>query len=181
MLDKIRQIGFPMVDLSKPEIFARNMAFMHDLMIASEPLVQEAIDHADGELRDYLVRHIEEERGHAAWLAEDLAELGLTEWERSCAAVACAGSQYYWIKHVHPAAVLGYMAILEGYPMPIETVEELELIHGTKACRTLRYHAENDVEHRIDLFEMIGKLPEHAGLIETSAMQTLNLLHAGLN
>lgn len=181
MLEKIKQIGFPVVDLSRPEVFIRNLAFMHDIMIASEPLVQEAIDHSEGELRDYLVRHIEEERGHAAWLADDLAELGLTDWERSCAAVACAGSQYYWIKHVHPAAILGYMAVLEGYPMPLDIVAELESIHGKKPCRTLRYHAENDIEHRIDLFNMINRLPEHEKLIETSAVQTLNLLHAGLN
>ena len=37
-------------------------------------------------------------------------------------AAALVGAQYYWIRHVHPVALLGYVMLLEGYPPSAGTV-----------------------------------------------------------
>lgn len=178
VFDRLEAIGFPKLNLLDRETYLRNMQFMHALMVASEPLVQEAIDHSSGDLRDYFVEHIEEERGHAEWLAADIRSMG-SKPETHMIAAACAGAQYYLIRHVNPEALLGYMAVLECYPMPLEMVDALEQAHGKEAVRTLRYHAENDIEHRKALMAMIEK-SEHQQLIGDNAVQTLNLLNVAL-
>lgn len=72
-------------------------------------------------LATYLERHVDEERQHDDWLLEDLAELGVARedvWGRipSPNIAALVGSQYYWMRHYHPVALLGYIAVLEGRP-----------------------------------------------------------------
>jgi len=72
-------------------------------------------------LADYLSKHISEEQGHDEWLLEDMEVLGI---ERKAVlkrvpiptATALAGTQYYWIFHVHPVALLGFLAVMEGSP-----------------------------------------------------------------
>ncbi|HEY6019106.1 MAG TPA: hypothetical protein VIY48_04175, partial [Candidatus Paceibacterota bacterium] len=148
---QLNEIGFPKLNLLDKPTFLRNMVFMHSLMLASEDLLEEAIKYANGDLLDYYKDHIEEERGHAEWLANDLYQIGVQVGEPHYLAAACAGTQYYLIRHIHPIALLGYMAVLEGYPMPMEWVERLEIEYGIEPLRTLRYHAEHDVDHRKDL------------------------------
>ena len=41
---------------------------------------------------------------------------------------ALVGSQYYWVRHVHPVGLLGYIAMFEGYPpsrLDIDRVQEI--------------------------------------------------------
>ena len=45
---------------------------------------------------------------------------------------ALVGAQYYWIEHVHPVGLLGYVLLLEGWPPTPETVEELRRRTGTR-------------------------------------------------
>lgn len=133
------------------------LAFTLQVITATESLLREAAQLCEGDLRDYYLRHLDEEKDHAKWLAEDLEghTIGLSHL-----AVALAGSQYYLIKHVHPACLLGYMLALEN-PAPIETIEALEAVHGKKLLRTARLHAVEDVAHRVALLEQVGKLPPH--------------------
>lgn len=135
--------------------------FRHGLMMnlqfmrASESLLGEAIPLAEGSLKDYFQRHLEEEKGHVAWLLEDLdgEELPLHPLP-----VAMAGSAYYLINHVHPVCLLGYMLALET-PTPIQKVEEWEALYGEKLCRTVRYHAVHDQAHHQDLLMLIHEQP----------------------
>ena len=147
------------LDLKNTDILVSNLAFMQQVITASERLLQEAADESTGELREYYLNHLEEERDHEAWLADDLKSVGVDvkTLPMMRKAVEMAGSQYYLIKHVHPSSLLGYMAVLEGFPMPIDLVDLLENVHGKQLIRTLRYHAEHDVEHRKELFKMIDK------------------------
>lgn len=178
--ERIEALGFPVVDLGNRAAFVHNLKTMHELMVASEPLLEDAIEHTqDPDLLAYYKAHVEEERGHADWLREDLESMGETV-EPNMIAAACAGAQYYLIRHADPAALLGYMAVLEGYPMPLEVVGKLEELYGVDAVRTLRYHAENDINHREDLFAVIERFPQHHKLIADNAVQTLNLLHVAL-
>ena len=57
---------------------------------------------------------------------------------------ALVGSQYYWIFHFHPVALLGYIAVLEGYPPSMAMIDQLEAGTGypREAFRTMIAHAE---------------------------------------
>lgn len=165
------------LDLTRRELMLANLVFMHQVITASERLMEEAAQESGGELNQYFLSHIEEERGHALWLEDDLLTAGIDVKSMPLMrkATELAGSQYYLIKHVNPACLLGYMAVLEGFPTPLELVAELEAIHGKLLLRTLRYHAENDPQHRIELFSMVDKYacPE----ILANAMQTATYIN----
>jgi len=171
-----------------PEMLFRT----HCVARASAPLMQAALDEVRGRASDpvcagmseYLIRHILEEREHAAWIAEDLACLGVSIDELSrripSAHVASAvGAQYYWIKHFHPVALLGYIAVLEGAAPRLSWVEDL--MARTKlpapAFRTLKVHALVDVEHARDLDLLLDRLPLHQvhhDLLRESAFLTID-------
>lgn len=140
---------------------------MYQVIAASENLLRTAIEACDGSefgnlLSAYLQAHLTEERGHEKWLAADLATAGIDvkAMPLSLKAVEMAGTQYYMIQHVHPVSLLGYMAVLEGNATPLETVEELEAAHGKELFRTLRYHAEHDIDHAKDLDDFIARVPK---------------------
>jgi hypothetical protein len=154
-----------------------NLVFVHQVITASESLLEEAVKHSEGDLKQYFIAHLEEERGHQEWLADDLMTAGIDvkKMPLSHFAVAMAGSQYYLIRHVSPVALLGYMAVLEGCPMPLEAVEDLEAMHGKEMFRTLRYHAAHDIDHGRELFALIDKYDD--ALIMHSAVATANYLN----
>lgn len=160
------------VDFRKINVILANLTFMHQVMKASIPLMQEAAALADKPLRNYLLSHIEEEHGHVEWLGEDLKAYGVNVDEIAPIrrAVAMAGSQYYLIKHVSPYCLLGYMAVLEGFPVSLDVVDVVEGLHGKQLFRTLRYHCEHDLEHRKELFRFIDANPQPE--IMGSAIQT---------
>lgn len=133
------------------------LSFAYRIMVASEPLLERAIDSSVGSLHDYFVKHLEEERGHADILAADLARLGVGPIPKFHLAELIAGNQYYLIQHEHPASLLGYMAALEGHPQPLGDVDELEKQFGP--LPTLRIHAENDGWHLEDIRRQIATLP----------------------
>lgn len=147
----------PRHDLTQPNVLVRNLVWLYQVMTASENLMEVAFRLARQPLRGYLEQHIDEEHDHAKWLAEDLASWGIdvTTLPLNRHAVELAGTQYYLVHHVAPNELLGYMAVLEGFPFPLEVLEQLEAIHGKTVLRCLRYHAENDIEHRKELFRVI--------------------------
>lgn len=156
------------IDLRDPSIFRANLAFFYQVILASEQLLEECAQLVSGELREYLLKHLREEKGHAQWLREDI---GTTDFPLSQTAIAMAGTQYYLMKHISPRCLLGYMLVLECFPMEPDVLCELERIHGAKLVRTLRHHAENDPDHGAELLLMIDKFygPEiMASAIETA-------------
>lgn len=167
--------GYPALDMSKRDVFLKNLIFMHSVMVASESLLRVAVLHSEGGLRAYFESHLEEERGHESWLADDLENAGINvaELPISPEAVAMAGSQYYLIHHVDAAALLGYMAVLECFPASEEAIDAVEAAHGEKLCRTLRYHAIHDPQHGHHLLQVIDDLPPNRfRLVLENAVQT---------
>ncbi len=156
VLEAIHAYPIPQIDLRNREIFIENLLFLHALIVASEPLLEEALKRpmAVG-LKHFYEKHLEEERGHAKWLKEDLLSLGIKTRDIDWRAAQIAGTQYYLIRHVSPELLLGYMASLECRPMPIEVVDLLERIHGEQALRTIRYHAVHDIDHGADVLKAI--------------------------
>ena len=114
----------------------------------------------------YLDEHIPEEEEHDEWLLEDLELVGVPttavlERPPSPTVAALVGAQYYWIHHYHPVALLGYIAVLQGYPPDPADVAALEDRTGnaSQAFRTLAAHAELDQHHRDELMDAIDALP----------------------
>lgn len=176
-----RQAGT--IDATQRRVVIANLTFLYSAVVASEQLLKEAAaaaelpprDHFSGRLAAYYRAHLEEERGHAAWLHDDLAAAGAEPGLPDRGAMAMVGTQYYLLKHRHPAALLGYMAVVEGDPTPEAAVELLEALHGEKLLRFVRFHAHKDLEHRRELCEVIDGAPRQMrALIAYSAQITLD-------
>jgi hypothetical protein len=182
---------------SHPELAALYPEFLftvHTMIRSSVPMMEEAAAaarHLAGEGRDptapllaeYFERHAREEAGHDDWLLDDLEALGTaraTVWGRipSRHVAAMVGAYYYWVRHVHPVALLSYLAVLEGNPPVVEQLEVVQRSTGLprEAFRTLIKHAQLDPHHRDDLNDLIDRLPltaEHHQLLALSAFHTI--------
>ncbi len=116
----------------------------------------------------------------------DYAQVGgdpetLTSRPGSPTIAALVGSVYYWTLHAHPVAILGYCAVLEGYP-PSRTFID-QMVHATgfpeAAFGTLRHHSTIDVDHGGEVFDLIDRLElgaRHQAVIGMTALQTADLL-----
>jgi len=150
--------------------------FFHGLMRATEGLLVAAEIAATGvndQLKAYYYKHLAEESRHADWLAEDLKTQGIEPPAIHWQAAALAGLQYYLINHVSPWALLGYMAVLEGQPMEMKHLEQMEESYGKELFRTYRYHQEHDPGHLADIVRMSELAPKvDQEIIAQNARQT---------
>ena len=172
-------------------LYPEMLKVSYQVIRASIPLLELVRDQAmDRALVDpvahglvpYLTCHIEEERGHDEWLRRDLALLGISGEQLdseipSPVVASMVGAQHYWARHAHPAAILGYLTVLEGEPpeesLFIETACEAGL--PEEAFSTLRYHSRVDKEHWQDLLDLVDALPlteRHLSLIGLSILHT---------
>jgi heme oxygenase-like protein len=136
-------------------------------------------------LARYLEKHIPEELHHDEWFLEDLEALGVPR-QRTLSRIppvsvaAMVGAQYYWALHYHPVALLGFFAVLEGYPASAQQLEVVIARSGLprRGFRTLLEHSDLDRDHRDELHETLDGLPltaQHSALIAVSAFATLHL------
>ena len=93
----------------------------------------------------------------------------------TAAVASLAGSQYYWVLHHHPVALLGYFAFMEGSPPTMELIQDLRAKTGypPAAFRTLVKHGELDPGHSEEIDHVIDSLPlarEHETVLGLSAM-----------
>jgi pyrroloquinoline quinone (PQQ) biosynthesis protein C len=109
-------------------------------------------------LESYLKLHLEEEVGHDRWLLDDICSLGYEPQEVLQAppcpgVVALVGAQYFWMSHIHPVAVMGYLILMEGYAPLVEQLDAIQAHTGlpSSAFRCLRAHADDDPGHLADL------------------------------
>ena len=176
------------------ELYPEYLITLHGMVRATVPLMRAGADRSQAlaetdpvaaALATYLTKHIPEEVNHDIWLLEDLEVLG---WDRaavlaqppSATVASLVGSQYYWIFHYHPVALLGYMEIMEGYPPTEEWVRDLIAATGLpqQAFRSFSRHARLDIHHRHDLHAVLDDLPlsaDHAAIIGVSALQSTHL------
>lgn len=154
-------------NLEDYHIVSKNLLFLYHACVASEELLYEAenaswglVDAFGRRLSAYYEAHFEEERGEIAILEADLEQGGIEPGEPDPFSMAIVGTQYYLIKHVHPVALLGYMAVQEADPTPIEVVEFLEKDHGKPLFRFLRVHALKDIEHAKGILALLDEVPE---------------------
>lgn len=173
----------PLPNLIVRSCFIDNLFFLYHTMRASENLLKTAGRKAEGELQAYYKEHLEEERGHEKWLKEDLESANvLMDSPAPIYAELLVGMVYYRILHQHPAALLGYMLLMEGNPADMLRVGILESLHGKQLVRTLRYHAEHDVSHGTKLKEVINSLTEEERFIaQSTALDAAQLFSLGMS
>lgn len=172
------------VDLRNRRTLVSNMIRLYHIIRASAPLIEVAIQHCEdgSEIRKYFETHLEEERNHDEWLLTDLKNARVNPFPCPPSSAAFAGAIYYHIRHTSPVALLGYMLVLEGNPNPLETIAELEQLHGPELLRTSRYHAENDWNHRKDLLKLINGLTSlEQMIVKQVALETVDRLIGIMN
>ena len=174
-----------------PEFLFRN----HSVIRSSVPLMKAAAERCEKLLGTdplakgllaYFRKHIPEETGHDEWVLDDLETLGYQRGEvlkrlPPPSAAALAGAQYYWIRHVHPVALLGFIAVLEGTPPDVAFFENTADRIGMprRAFSNLLLHGKLDPQHRDELDRTLDSLPlseAHHELMGVSAFQTISLL-----
>ena len=177
-----RQLEMPSV--AGKLAFLGNLIFCYQYMVASHNLALVAARNSEGALHEYFKKHAEEEKNHAEWLRADLSTEGadVNEMPLSLYAQCMVGTQYYNIFHDHPASLLGYMALLEMNPMSLAQIEKLEAMYGKPLLRTLRFHAEHDLDHAKDLKDILDTLPDTLhSIVVDSLNRTADYMHAALN
>jgi heme oxygenase-like protein len=173
------------------ELWPKYLVLQHEIIRATVPLTEAASERARAladtdalaaQLAPYLDEHVDEERHHDDSLLDDLEVLGIDrasvlERMPSPAVATLVGSQYYWLFHYHPLTLLGFIALMEGYPPTPELVEMLIERTGypPEAFRTFSEHAELDPHHRAHLDETLDSLPltrRHETILAVSATST---------
>jgi hypothetical protein len=162
--------------------FVKNLIFLWHVIRASENLLIVAAQRLQpGTLKEYYREHLREEWGHARWLAEDLASVGVDVMKTEIPKLATelVGVVYYLIFHVHPAALLGYQHLLESWPFTAEQIADLKEKYPESLLRTLLYHYEHDPSHLVELEKQIEELPEEGKtLVRGVRMRSLEYLMA---
>jgi len=175
-------------------IYPEFLIMTHGIIRASVPLMETALttartlpnDQVAVLLADYFEHHIPEERGHDDWLLADLESIGIPRDQvlrriPSPTIAALVGSQYYWVQHVHPVGLLGYIAMFEGYPPARQDIDRVQAAtgYGPDAFRTLLLHAELDTHHGDDLDDLLDSLPlteQQRTLMGLSAICSVQLI-----
>lgn len=145
--------SYPKFRLDAKNLHVGAMGVCYHSMVASEPLLKLAA-RLPGKHRQYFIEHEREERGHEEWMKKDIHALGGTiGYPQECIITMC-GELYYKVRHLGPEHLLGYMAVIEGFPNPPEVIERLKKIYS-EGSHCLAYHAANDVAHFRDLNEQL--------------------------
>jgi Iron-containing redox enzyme len=177
------------------DLYPEYLFTVHSVIRASVPLMEAARAQAQSfgagdpvvnQLAAYLEQHIPEELHHDEWLLDDFEVLGkaretILVRPPSTTVAGLVGAQYYWIFHYHPVALLGYIALLEGYPPSPAEIDELiaKTGYSPDAFRTLIAHAELDPGHRDELDELLDQLSltrEQSAVMGLSAMYSGHML-----
>lgn len=189
ILDEVIQIRVQNIgkipNLMNPDSFYENLIFLHHLMKASMHLLEIASiatlgdrGPEDRRLHAYFEKHWKEEQDHDCWLADDLFTAGVkvNDIPISDTARMLIGSIYYQIYWEDPVALLGYQLMAEGTPISLDLVKILEKKYGEKVLRTVRYHAEHDINHAAELKELIDHLsPERQMVVRSAALNSARL------
>ena len=178
-----------------PEIRERYKEYLfvlHSVVRSSVPVMRAAEERCllleksplSAALSGYYRVHAAEEINHDNWLLEDLELIGVgrrTVLSRKPfqSVAELVGSQYYWIHHFHPVCLLGYIAVLEGYPPEYSDLLKLRARTGypRAAFRTLAEHSSLDRHHIEEFWKMLDSLPlgkSHEEWITLNGIYTLD-------
>jgi hypothetical protein len=154
--------------------FREYLLTLHSITRATVPLMQAAEqaclcsedDPLSAILAKYYHRHAREESRHDDWFLADLGATGTGKKEvlsrKPTTEVAeLVGSQYYWIHHGHPVALMGYLSFMEGYPPQRSQIADWTITTGypSAAFRALTKHSSLDKYHKAALYKILDSLP----------------------
>ena len=141
-------------------------------------------------LLPYLAGLAHEETGHDDWLLQAQEAVGVSRdeaWHRHPPATTAAmvGSQYYWILHHHPVALLGFIKAVEREPPTRADIDALRRRTGLpKGAFTYQLgHVGVETKHNADLDRVLDELPfseAHRSLMGVSLLNTIHFLALGL-
>ncbi len=182
-----------------PALFPSLLFRMHCEARATIKLMEMAIAQLETQHRgdplaapliEYFGEHIPEELGHDDWLLHSLEALGFRSedvWAQipPGTVAGMVGSQYYWILHKHPVALLGYIKVVESDPNTKEQVDSMIARTGLPrdAFKFHFGHVNLEPKHNADLDQLLDSLPlsaEHEALIGISLMRTVHAIAAGV-
>jgi hypothetical protein len=185
---------------SPVRFYPQYITAMHGISRAAVPLMKDAVLEVERGYRDapwaqmyveYLEHHIPEETGHDVWALEDLEAIGIDREDvlsrtPMSTIAAMVGAQYYWIKHVNPITLAGYLSVMEANPPTSAAVDNLRTATGFPAAafRSMSIHARLDVRHEVEVYELIDALPlddRSQHLLIMSALHTTELLTQALS
>jgi hypothetical protein len=174
------------------ELYAEFLITVHQMVRATVPLMRTALrrclelketDPVAAAMAPYFEQHIKEELHHDDWILEDLEVIGMPREAvlrrmPSSAIASYIGGHYYWIYHHHPVAKLGQIAVVEGYPPSVDSIDMMVERTGypRAAFRTLEKHCHLDANHRDDFDEAIDRMPleeVHFAILQVSIMHTV--------
>jgi hypothetical protein len=178
------------------ELYPEFLFAIYGMIISSTPMLHQAALEADrlaasdalaSQLAPYLHIHAKEEQGHEQWVLNDLSFLGFDREQvfsrlPYTSVSALIGSQYYLARHVHPVAVLGYIAVVENPKTP-EYLEELAVRAGLpiESMSTLLKHSHLDKVHVADFDRMLDALSlttRQRDIMTASGITTVSYLEA---
>ncbi len=154
-------------------------AFLHDLYHIVWhfcPIMAAAAARCDDRLRnirDELHERIEEEKGHEAWVAEDIGAVGgdaaaAGRTGPSAPVLAMIGFNYYAAERIHPCSVLGMLYVLEVVASVYggKVADAIARANGREAgaggFRFLSSHATLDADHMAKLNVLLRTIDEPA-------------------
>ena len=172
---ELLQTGENLETKPNPTLWYKDYIFtIHSIIRSSVPLMKAAYDVCNTlynenfiwELKKYFNKHIKEESNHDNWLTTIFETIGVSREDilsrkPSLLVAELVGSQYYWIYHWHPISLLGYIAILEGFPPSKDYIERLQKItkYPETAFRTIIKHSYLNPDHSDDLNNLLDVLP----------------------
>ncbi len=142
----------PLEKFGEPEFYRNWLSQTYFFVCHSVPLLGHAAAHArDKAFQQRLLDHIGEENRHDLIALKDMEALGdsVQNYEEHPLTQAFYQSQYYRIQFQGSAALMGYILYLEALAAEIgkEALAHAQKSHGAKACKFLKVHAEEDVDH----------------------------------
>ena len=122
------------------------------------------------QVRYFLYDHMNEEKGHEAWVVNDLDAMGVKEpqvleYKPTDQLLALNGYNYWAADRKHPCSVLGMLYALEviasvyGGPMTAAITDSL-LLQGDRGISFISSHATLDAEHMADLRVILNTLED---------------------
>lgn len=188
---RIEQVNERFTELSvHPETVIEQAYLNYWVSASTVPLLREVKSQSEllpdsilkEQLIQYVTTHIEEEIGHDEWALDDLEVFGEPR-DKVFARIPShnvanlIGSQYYWIRHYHPVAYMGYLACLEVRHPTMEYVNTLMERSGLpkEGFSSMKHHAVADIGHSEDIINTINNFPltpEQYQVMENSAFHT---------
>jgi pyrroloquinoline quinone (PQQ) biosynthesis protein C len=158
---------------------AEYRAFLHDLYHIVWhfcPVMAAGVARCGDEFRDVryaLYERIEEEKGHEAWVLEDIGAMGgdvsaATSTPPSAPVQAMIAFNYYAADRVHPCSVLGMLYVLEvissvyGGRVADAIARKLGRDVAAGGFRFLSSHASMDLDHMASLNRLVKTIQDPA-------------------